>query len=235
MVGTCVLLFAFCVSLGSCQTEPLLGRVPPAVQGTFALEKALPFSQWKSWMTDTKISYCNHYAVNRGSVAYSPCKASYVVASENNGAILPSGVCGDDCPVTGGGGGADPQTCGNLRVTSYTSNELKLDESNTAVFDQYCDSTRKAAFRCDAVPNAPVGRAQFTISPPTFVATTNWCDPEQSAQPVPFVNRLRMTSQESDYPFSFGSPANTVALGKHSCPGSLGYNAKPVSSEPARN
>jgi hypothetical protein len=171
-----------------------------------------------------KIPFCNHYAVNRGSLIYTPCSASYLVAAENFGAILPPNMCtGMPCPTTGFNN-SDRETCPDL-VDAYGEN---LDPSRTTLFDQYCDNTRISTKRCVPITNPAPNGPQYLLSPPVFTATTNWCDPSQTIQPSDLINRVQLTTGDGDFPFSFLSLGLTQNLGKHTCPGDNGYSAKPV-------
>ena len=173
-----------------------------------------------------EVPICNHYAVNRGSIVYSPCSAQYLVAAANYGAILLPNMCTGmsgtvPCPTTGFNN-SDTETCALLPG---------LSSSTTNLFDQYCqgDAARLSTKRCLPVPNPNPGGPMYSLSPPIFTATTNWCDPMQNVQPVysPY-NRIMLTTGGGDYPFSFETLTETQTLAKHTCPGDNGYGSSPV-------
>ena len=171
-----------------------------------------------------KIPFCNHYAINRGSLIYSPCSASYLVAAENFGAILPPNMCtGIPCPTTGYSD-SDQETCSTL-VDAYGRT---MNASITTLFDQYCDYARISTKRCVPRTNPEAKGPKYFLSPPVFTATTNWCDPMQTVQPSDFINRVQLTTGDGKFPFSFLSLTETQSLGKHTCPGDNGYGSKPV-------
>jgi hypothetical protein len=122
-----------------------------------------------------KISYCNNYALNTGSILYTPCNAHYLVAAHNNGVILPPNMCGGQmCPIAGGSLGIskDAQTCAS--VSDYTTG-ASLTKDTTTLFDQYCLASKQ----CDVPIGAgtvPKSSPLYRLSPPVFTASTNWCD-----------------------------------------------------------
>ena len=171
-----------------------------------------------------KVPICNHYAVNRGSIIYTPCTASYLVAADNFGAILPPNMCtGLACPTTGFNG-SDTEQCSQLLDSTGT----KVDPTRTTLFDQFCDVARSSTKRCIPIPNAAANGPQYYLSPPIFTATTNWCDPTQTVQPETPFNRVMLTSGDGYYPFSFLTLTETQSLSRHTCPGDNGYSSKPV-------
>jgi hypothetical protein len=172
-----------------------------------------------------KIPFCNHYAVNRGSLIYTPCSANYLVAAENFGAILPPNMCtGMPCPTTGYNISGQ-ETCPQM-VDAYGQ---PLISSTTTLFDQYCDDARISTKRCVPRTNPAPNGPKYFLSPPVFTATTNWCNPSQTVQPVDVINRVQLTTGDGQFPFSFSSLTETQNLGKHTCPGDNGYGSKPVS------
>jgi hypothetical protein len=122
-----------------------------------------------------KISYCNNYALNTGSIVYTPCNAHYLVAAHSNGVILPPNLCGGQvCPSAGGslGNNNDAQTCASL-IDYTTGAPLTMD--STTLFDQYCLASQQCGVPI-GVGTVPKSSPLYRLSPPVFAVSTNWCD-----------------------------------------------------------
>jgi hypothetical protein len=123
-----------------------------------------------------RISYCNNYALNTGSIVYTPCNAHYLVAAHSNGVILPPNMCGGQmCPSAGGtlGNSIDAQTCTNLN--DYTTGK-PLTKDSTTLFDQYCLASQQCQPIGTITGTIPRTDPQYRLAPPVFTVSTNWCD-----------------------------------------------------------
>ena len=136
-----------------------------------------------------QIPYCNNYALNGGSILYTPCSANYLVAAHTTGVILPPNMCGGQmCPSAGGSlvpGNTDAQTCSEM--SDYITG-APLSPSTTTLFDQYC--LHPGSQGC----GSPVGNGAqqkksrfFALSPPIFTISTNWCDASSAGRDKPNV------------------------------------------------
>jgi hypothetical protein len=137
------------------------------------LSAAVTYNEIVNIASQIKISYCNNYALNTGSISYTPCNAHYLVAAHSNGVILPPNMCGGQmCPIAGGslGNSNDAQTCASLKDSSSGQ---PLAKGTTTLFDQYCLASQTPA--CGA-PATPTTRPLYSLAPPVFTVSTNWCD-----------------------------------------------------------
>ncbi len=127
-----------------------------------------------------RIAFCNHYAVNSGSVMYSPCGVTYLVAAHRNGIILPPNACGGfSCPTAGGTlvQRENVEKCDEFR--DYTS--LRHIISGTSIYDHYCYTSG----RCKRSSSSTLSglKPAFQVSPPIFTVATNWCDESRVENP----------------------------------------------------